>query len=301
MKTSKKNSNIARLLVTGGNGQIGWSLQHTKTPFEIISLTRKQLDITEENDIKTVFAKYNPHLVINSAAYTAVDKAEEEAELAFKINKDGAGLIAKCCAAKNIPLVHLSTDYVFDGEQPQPYYENDSANPLGIYGKSKLDGENLIRKHLESHLILRVSGVFAKHGNNFVKTILRLAQERKELNVVADQITCPTPAIDIAEVILQLAQELFTNKNNIFWGTYHYCAANPVSWYDFATAIVEQAKQYKNLLVEKLNPITTDQYPTLAKRPMNTVLNCDKLHQTFGIKQKPWQPGLNQTIKELLS
>ena len=213
-----------RILITGANGQVGWSLRHTHPSSDLLLIApdESQLDITRLADIEKNIEKHSPDMIINTAAYTAVDKAETDQEKAMQVNAEGPLLLAKTCKKANIPLIHFSTDYIFDGKKKTPYLENDTPNPLNVYRKTKLLGEKNVRDNLEKHIILRVSGVFCVHGHNFVKTMLRLAEEREILSVVDDQITCPTPAIDIATVIWQIASKIFDEKNR--WGTYHYCA-----------------------------------------------------------------------------
>lgn len=289
-----------QLLITGGNGQVGWELAQCAAPpeYTIHALTRAQLDITNPQQVDVAIAEYKPDVVINTAAYTAVDKAEQEIEQAFAINRDGAKVLAEACTKAQLPLIHLSTDYVFDGKQQQPYREQDAVAPINQYGASKWAGEEAVRAACEQHIILRVSGVFSSHGNNFVKTILRLAQERETLRIVADQTICPTPAADIAQVILMISKQIINNKK--IWGTYHYCSAEPTSWHYFAENIVSLAKQYKPLKVQEIQAITTEEFPTPAQRPRYSVLDCSKLQKNFNIPQRPWHAGLAEVIKILM-
>lgn len=287
-----------KLLITGGNGQLGWEFTQLSTnACEIIALSRAELDITDANQIKKRLAIHQPDVVINTAAYTAVDKAEQEPELAFKINRDGPLLLAKACTEHHLPLIHLSTDYVFAGQQAQSYQEDDPVSPINVYGHSKLAGELKVREYCDQHIILRVSGVFGIHGHNFVKTILRVAQEKDMLRVVNDQIICPTPAKAIAITILQICQKLRTHSN--LWGTYHYCSAEATSWYQFAHAIISLAEKYQTLAVKQLLPITTAEYPLPAQRPAYSVLNCDKLRQYFEIMPCCWQTELAAMMASL--
>jgi dTDP-4-dehydrorhamnose reductase len=271
---------LPKLLITGSDGQVGNALRSHENShhFQIIPCNRELMDITHPDVIEQAIAKFSPDIIVNTAAYTAVDKAENDVDKAMLINHSGARHLATACKKHHIPLIHLSTDYIFDGEKSSPYLEDDAVKPINIYGESKWLGEQAVREQCEKYIILRVSAVFSKYGNNFLKTMLRLGNERKELNVVADQITSPTYAGNIATVIYSLAGNL---KN---WGTYHYCDAPLASWHQFASAIIKNA----NLPVEKINAITTAEYPTPAKRPAYSVLNCSKLKRDYGIHQADW-------------
>ena len=237
-------------------------------------------------------------LVINASAYTAVDKAETEAELSFAVNRDGPTYLAKSCSEQKIPLIHISTDYVFDGKKQGPYRASDPVSPQGVYGKSKVAGENAIRECLREHIILRTAWLYGVHGNNFVKTMLRLGKEYKELNVVNDQYGCPTCAADLAQAIFTIA-ESFKDGQNVKWGTYHYCGKGKTTWYDFTEKIIELAKSKKSLIVEKINPLTTEEYPTPAKRPANSTMDCTLLTRTFGIHPPHWEESLIRTIQAI--
>lgn len=278
------------VLITGSDGQLGNALRaHPAVgEFQITACGRSNMDITSAASINNAILQFSPDFIINTAAYTAVDKAEKEAELAMSINHIGAKYLAIACKKNQIPLIHLSTDYIFDGTKTSPYLEDDAATPVNLYGESKWLGEQAVREQCEQHIILRVSGVFSEYGSNFMKTILRLAAERKELNIVADQITCPTYAGNIASVIYSIIKKQ-THK----WGTYHYCDSPPVSWHQFADAIIHQAKPHHALIVEKINAITTAEYPTLAKRPAYSVLDCSKIKKEYGIQQTEWMSAFN--------
>lgn len=284
-----------RILLTGANGQVGWELVQRAAGRELISFDRNGLDITDAQAVNHAFAASRPQLVINAAAYTAVDRAEQEPDQAFAVNRDGPAQLAAACAERGIPLFHISTDYVFDGTQHGPYRETDPPAPLGVYGGSKWAGEEAVRKVLPAHLIIRVSWVFGRHGHNFVKTIRRLARERNELKVVADQRGCPTYAGDIADVLLLLADRVAAGQN-MAWGTYHYCGAPPTTWYDFAKTIVRLAGDREPLTVQAVSAITTAEYPAAAPRPMNSVLDCALIQMTFGVAPRPWQAGLEAML-----
>lgn len=289
-----------RILITGANGQMGSELSYRgqRWGFEMLSKTRKDLDITQISQVKTAIDELNPDLVINAAAYTAVDKAEEEQQQAIAINRDGAVNLALACADAEIPLFHISTDYVFDGLKSGAYTEQDSTGPTGVYGQSKLEGEQAVRKALKQHLVLRVSWVFGAHGNNFVRTMLRLAQERDELRIVADQKGYPTFAGDIAEVLLDLAAR-FEEEGKLKWGVYHFSGQPSTSWYGFAKEILCQAEKVGLInRMPAIQPIETADYPTPAKRPPNSELDCSLMEQTFGIVQPDWRNGLTEVLKD---
>lgn len=289
------------VLITGANGQVGREIVNHFFYKEIplIPMDRKALDISDISMVKEVILDVMPCLVINPAAYTAVDAAENEKKKAFEINAEGVKNLALICSSLSIPMFHISTDYVFDGEKKGSYKENDPPSPQGVYAKSKLLGENLIREILREHIILRISWVFGRCGNNFVKTILRLAKEKKELRMVSDQRGCPTPAQDVAWVLGILAERYF-HKNELPWGTYHYAGRPDTTWYHLSKAVLEEA--YALGMLERmpsLLAITTEEYPTPAKRPRNSTLNCNKIYKTFGIKSRPWRLGLVETLKEI--
>ncbi len=287
-------NSLPKILITGSDGQIGQALQrHTDAAlFALIACSRTTLDITNKISIQEALDTYQPNLIINTAAYTAVDKAQQEPDLAQHINAQGAALLAQACQEHNIPLIHLSTDYVFDGHKDTPYLETDTTHPINIYGTTKLLGEQAIRQYCEQHLILRVSSVFSEHGHNFLKTMLRLAREKETLRVVADQIACPTYAGHIAGVIYTLIRRFQP-------GTYHYCDKTAVTWHEFASAIIAAAAEQEPLMVKEVLPITTTDYPTPANRPAYSVLDCQHLEQTFAIKQADWRISLPIVLQQL--
>jgi dTDP-4-dehydrorhamnose reductase len=290
-----------KILVTGGNGQVGWELkrQGSKSAHKVVVLDRQGLDISSADDITRVFAEVKPDLLINAAAYTAVDKAETESELAFSINRDAVESLARACKKQAIPLFHISTDYVFDGSKDKPYNESDPVAPLGVYGQSKLEGEQAVEKILDQYVILRTAWVFGVHGHNFVKTILRVGRERDTLNVVNDQFGGPTSAAGIAAALLSLADQ-YNTEGELAWGIYHYSGAPFTSWHGFATEIIKLAS--KHGLIDHpvtVNPIPTEQYPTPAARPKNSRLSCALLEQTFGIQADDWQKALAAIVRSL--
>ena len=239
-------------------------------------------------------------LVVNAAGYTAVDQAESEPELAFAVNRDGPAYLASACGKSGVPLVHISTDFVFDGEKRGPYVETDKVSPLSVYGKSKAAGEVAVRDLLSEHIILRTSWLYGVHGRNFVKTMLRLACEKEVVRVVADQHGCPTYAADLAETILIIATQLQEGRQ-ITWGTYHYCGKGVTTWYGFAEAILNLAKEHIQLKVKRTEAITTAEFPTSAKRPANSALDCSLIESRFGCAPIPWNESLTRMLHKVLS
>lgn len=289
-----------RILVAGGQGQVGSELAHQglEQKLDLIALGRKEFDITNSESIAAVFAEYEPDLLINAAAYTAVDKAESEPELAYAINKTAIALLAHACAERGIPMFHISTDYVFDGTKDSPYVETDAVNPIAVYAKSKEAGERELRKRLERHIIVRTSWVFGVQGNNFVKTMVRLAKERDRLTVVADQFGGPSSANGIAEALLKIAAN-YQNGNSVAWGTYHYCQKPYVSWHQFAEKIVACAFEMRLVDHEvDVVPIPTSEFPTQVLRPSNSRLDITAIKK-FGIEEKDWKIDLEYILQSL--
>lgn len=291
-----------KILVTGANGQVGWELssRSEQQGFEVLALNRSDLDITNPDSVRREVNRSDVSLVVNAAGYTAVDQAELEPELAFAVNRDGSAYLASACAKTGIPLLHISTDYVFDGQKQQSYLVTDPVSPLGVYGKSKAAGEVEVRKRLREHLILRTSWVYGVHGHNFVTTLLRLGREREVVRVVADQYGCPTYAADLAEAILRLAAHVLEGRQ-VHWGTYHYCGKGVTSWHGFAEEIFRLAAGYESLKVKRVEPIITAEYPTQAQRPVNAILDCSALEKTFGIHPQPWAESLARMLEVLFS
>jgi dTDP-4-dehydrorhamnose reductase len=299
------------VLVTGANGQLGQSLQFIARNYPDIEFKfcdSKTLDITNLDKVKQVFEYYKPQFCINTAAYTAVDKAESEPEKAFAINVTGAKNLAETCKEFDTILIHISTDFVFDGTAIKPYSETDITNPKSVYGQTKLDGEKAIQAILQKHIIIRTSWVYSLFGNNFLKTMLRLGSERDTLSVVNDQIGTPTNAVDLADVILKITSLWFENrsmkiKNEVFlestskfqpptsnFGIYNFSNLGHCSWFDFAKNIFK----IHNINID-LNPIPTASYPTPAERPKYSVLDKSKIIDTFGIEIKTWEESLKKT------
>jgi dTDP-4-dehydrorhamnose reductase len=297
---------VKKILLTGVNGQVGHALKTKFLQDEVIALSRDQLDLTKTYDIRRVVREVKPNLIINPAAYTAVDKAESEPELANAINAVALQILAEEASRLNAALVHFSTDYVYDGTKNSPYVETDEINPISVYGKSKLAGEEAIRAVGLPHLILRTSWVYGAYGKNFLKTILRLATERDSLRIVADQFGAPTSSESIADAVVQLVNVWDTKQENQT-GIYHFTNTGSTSWHGFSCEIVNE---YNRLTEEKrwpalkvgaggIVPITTADYPTPAARPANSRLDNIKLKQTFGVELPTWQAGLQQVMQIL--
>jgi dTDP-4-dehydrorhamnose reductase len=287
------------ILIVGAAGQVGQELMlrgERERP-HLVGVAHRELDIRDAAKIRAAVERLAPAAIINVAAYTAVDRAESERDLAFAVNRDGPANLASACAALAIPLLHVSTDYVFDGRKPDAYVEDDPVSPAGAYGASKLAGEEAVRGRLERHVILRTAWVFSSHGTNFVKTILRLAAERPQLRVVDDQIGCPTPAGAVAEALLTIAAQ--AKRGSIAWGTYHFCGAPETTWYGFAGAILDTTAGQLGRRVP-VAPIATAEYPTPARRPSNSVMSCAKIAAAFGISRPDWRASLPGIVAALL-
>jgi len=287
-----------KLLVLGARGQVGHELCRRAWPagYSIAASDRDEIDITGHEPVFAAVAREHPDIVINAAAYTAVDRAESEPDAAWAGNCTGPANLAAACQEAAIPLIHLSTDYVFDGSKLGPYREDDRVKPLGVYGKSKEAGDRAVRDALPRHVILRTAWIYSAHGHNFVKTMLRLANERPVLRVVADQIGSPTSAGDIAAAIGDIVQQL--NAGNSLWGTYHFAGAGAVTWHGFAQAIFELASPWRGP-PPPVEAIATADYPTAARRPANSVLDCTRIGEAFGIVPRPWRAALAEVIGEL--
>ncbi|MDT9177603.1 MAG: dTDP-4-dehydrorhamnose reductase [Limnospira sp. PMC 1291.21] len=289
-----------RILLTGKNGQLGSELQPLLTPLgEVFAVGRDTLDLAKPDAISSLMAEIKPHIVVNAAAYTAVDKAETETDLATAINGIAPGILAAESQRINAKLIHVSTDYVFDGTQSHPYVETDPTNPLGQYGASKLAGEQAILATDANYAIIRTAWVYGAGGTgNFVKTMLRLGGEREELKVVMDQVGTPTWTGDLATAIVRLIPQLNSETS----GIYHYTNSGVTSWYDFAIAIFEEAKLLGlPLKIQQVIPITTAEYPTPARRPAYSVLNGKKLATLLGNHPPQWRSGLRTMLKTLVN
>lgn len=285
------------VLVTGAGGQLGQSLQFIAPNYpdiQFVFFESNQLDITNLNHIKQLFKQFNPSFCINAAAYTAVDKAESEPEKAHLINVVGPKNLAEVCKEFDTILLHISTDFVFDGTKDSPYTEDDFPNPTGVYGQTKLDGEKAIQETWQKHFIIRTSWVYSQFGNNFMKTMLRLASERDKLSVVNDQIGTPTNAVDLAEVLVKIILSNNQQPTTNNYGIYNFSNEDQCSWYYFAKKIFEF-----NSININLEPIPTTSYPTPAKRPAYSVLDKRKIKDTFGIEVKNWEESLRKTVNKI--
>jgi dTDP-4-dehydrorhamnose reductase len=287
-----------RVFVTGHRGMLGTDLLPALDAAGLTPIGNDgpRVDITREDATLTALKACRPALVINCAAYTAVDKAESESPKAFAVNRDGAAHLARACAAVGAPLVHVSTDYVFDGQASRPYREDDATNPLGVYGRSKCEGEERVRALCERHLIVRTSWLFGAHGHSFVRTIRRLALERDELRVVADQRGCPTWTGDLAAALAALARAAL--EPGAAWGTYHYRGAGETTWHGFAEAIVAQIARRRGKS-PPVRPIDTAAYPTPARRPAYSVMDCARIEQAFDVRPEPWSRGMAAVLDHL--
>jgi dTDP-4-dehydrorhamnose reductase len=286
-----------RILLTGASGQVGGALRSTlSTIGTVVVLDRNRLDLSLPGTIPSVLSEVAPDLIVNPAAYTAVDRAEDEAEIAYRVNAEAPRQIAAWAAARGIPLIHFSTDYVFDGSGEQPWREQGLAGPLSVYGASKLAGEVAIREAHASHLIVRTSWVYAAQGTNFLKAIVRLSRERSELRIVADQIGAPTPARVIARIVTpiieQCRSDLPTRLADV-GGIVNVATSGETSWYGFGTAIVDRLRaRGDRLKVERIVPIRTQEYPAKARRPHNSRLDLTRLSRHFGIIPPSWEEAL---------
>lgn len=291
-----------RFLLFGADGQVGWELQRAFAPFgELRALTRADVDLTDAVALRAAIHGAKPDVILNAAAYTAVDKAEAEPEIVRAVNATAATIMADAAKALGAWLVHYSTDYVFDGTQAGAYTEADSANPLSVYGLTKFEGEQAIAVSGVSHLILRTSWVFGPHGGNFLKTMLRLAREREELSVVADQVGAPTSAELLADVTAHAVRAALQGKLDS--GLYHLAAAGETSWHGYAGFVVSEARRLGaelKLAPERIKAIPTEQYPLPAPRPKNSRLDCSRIGQALDLDLPEWQWHVRRTLKEIL-
>jgi dTDP-4-dehydrorhamnose reductase len=288
------------VLVIGKTGQLAGELARAQWPagWRVSYADRQTIDLSRPEDAARAVDTAAPDLVINAAAHTAVDKAESEAELAHAVNALAPAAVAKVCAQRGIPFITVSTDYVFDGSKTGPYREDDPVGPTGVYGRSKEEGERLVREAGPRHLILRTSWVFSALGNNFVRTMLRLGGQRPELRVVADQRGKPTSAADLARAIIAAAEAILRDDGP--YGTYHLSNAGPTSWHQFALAIFAGAAKRGAPVPRKVEAIPASEYPTPAKRPANSELACEKFEQAFGHRFRPWSQALDDVLDELI-
>lgn len=284
-----------RVLITGGQGQVGCCLTKQLSEYDsaiVLSLDKEDLDITSQDAVRAITQDFQPTIIINAAAHTAVDKAEDEVELSYAINRDGPKFLAEAAQEVGAAILHISTDYVFEGNKDGKYRETDITNPQGVYGASKLAGEEAVELACDKHIILRTAWVFGEHGNNFVKTMLQLGATRDELSVVGDQFGGPTYAGDIANALIDIAKRI-SQGESIEYGIYHYSGLPHVNWYQFAGEIFDSAV-VQGVLTKKPNliSITTEQYPTPAKRPSNSRMSTQKITDAFNIEASDWKLAL---------
>jgi len=288
------------ILLFGAGGQLGRELVRAgaERGVPLIALSRAEADIADPTAVRTAIMRHKPSLVVNAAAYTKVDAAESEIEVARAGNEIGPAVLAAASAAADVPLVHISTDYVFDGSKESAYVEEDPIAPINTYGRTKAAGERAVREAAAKHVILRTSWVYGEFGQNFLKTMLRLAATRDELRVVSDQRGSPTSTADLAAAILSVSPHLAANEN--VWGTYHYAGSGVTTWYGFASRIVA-AQAPLTVRAPRVTPITTDEFPTPARRPANSVLDCGKFGRVFGFSGRPWTEETDRITRALLS
>jgi len=288
------------ILLFGANGQLGQEMVRASSArkMSLVALSHAEADIADANAVREAIARHKPALVVNAAAYTKVDLAETDVEAARRGNDIGPALLGEACAAAGIPLVHVSTDYVFDGTKPTAYVESDAVSPASSYGRSKEVGERAIRARAPRHVILRTSWVYSEFGHNFLKTILRLAATRDELRIVADQRGCPTSTLDLAEAVLSIAPRLIAGED--VWGTYHFAGSGVTTWHGFASRIVAAQTPFTGRS-PRVTPITTAEYPLPAPRPANSELDCSLFARIFGIRARPWTEETDRITRVLVS
>jgi dTDP-4-dehydrorhamnose reductase len=291
-----------KILLTGKNGQVGFELQKKLGVLgELIATDREKLDLTNPDAIRAFIDQIKPDIIINPAAYTAVDKAESEPDLAYQINVTAPEVLAEKAGELDIPLVHFSTDYVFDGLKKDAYVETDQTNPQSVYGKTKCDGEEKVRTH-EKHIILRTSWVFGVQGNNFLKTMLRLMQEKESLKIVADQRGSPASASMLSDVTLKIVDTIFKNKNFSDYGTYHVTSDGETNWQQYASLIASELIKLNVKIKcgpDQIRSILTSEYPSTAKRPLNSRLMTEKLKETFMLKLPHWESEVKKVLREI--
>jgi len=294
-------TDIFRILVAGHNGQVARALAAQAKPgnVELTTLGRADMDIRSKASVQATFEKIKPHMTINAAAFTAVDQAETEAETAHAANAHGARLLAEASAERDTPILHLSTDYVFDGTKSAPYVETDPVAPLGVYGASKLAGETAVTDANPKHFIFRTAWVFSTFGKNFVKTMIRLAETNEEIRVVADQFGNPTSALDIAHSLLDIAHQVKSNPDHFPSGIYHMTGQGETDWSALATLVQNESKRLGGPSA-RIVPITSAEYPTPVTRPANSRLDCTKLHSTFGVRLPDWQNSVRNCVEHLI-
>lgn len=289
------------ILITGAETQVGLALSGLLDArrIDFVAYTTDQLDIVQESDVRQVLDEHRVTYLVNCVNYPDIDGAEQDPDGSFRVNRDGPACLARCCARSDVVLVHLSSDQVFDGGKTTAYGENDTPNPLSVYGRSKWAGEQAIQHIWHKYLILRTAWVFGPDGDNFLKRILRLATEEESVQVVNDQFGCPTPAADVARVILAMLEQVDCDVDPPLFGTYHYAGSDVTDCHTFAEAIVKAAKSYIDVRVETVQAITAAEAPARAPRPLNAELGTRKILATFGIKQQPWRRGIQDALKAM--
>jgi dTDP-4-dehydrorhamnose reductase len=258
-----------------------------------------ELDITDRASVRAAVGHERPDLVINCAAYTAVDRAETDRERAMAVNGEGPGVLGQACTQLGIPLIHISTDFIFDGSLRRPYLEDDAPNPLSVYGETKQVGEDAVRRECEHHIIVRTAWLYGVQGGNFVKTMLRLAREREEIRVVNDQTGCPTWSADLASALSRISSVIGSKTDPECWGTYHFTDAGMTTWHGFASSAITEARRYETFRVERIVPIPAAEYPSPVRRPSWSVLDTGKITKVFGIVPPPWERSLQAMVHEL--
>jgi dTDP-4-dehydrorhamnose reductase len=292
-----------KILLTGKDGQVGFALHKKFASLgEVIATNRDILDLSDPEAIRVFMDQAKPDIIINPAAYTKVDQAQNESELAFQINTVAPQVLTDKASELDIPIIHFSTDYVFDGLKHEPYLETDEVNPQSVYAQTKWQGEEEVRQY-KKHIILRTSWVFSSHGQNFLKTILKLIQEKTSLNVVSDQIGTPTSSEALADVTYKIVETIFNEPDFKDFGTYHITLDNDTNWYSYACFITDEAKRlgFQTLMTSKdIKAVSTDVYRTLAKRPMNSRLDNTKIKKTFMLELPHWEAEVKRILKELV-
>jgi dTDP-4-dehydrorhamnose reductase len=292
-----------KILLTGKHGQVGFELNKKLSAlYDVIAIGREDLDLNRPNDISAFINKLKPDLIIHPAAYTAVDKAESESETVYQVNVASSQALAIKANELNIPIIYFSTDYVFDGLKKESYLEEDKTYPQSLYGKTKLEGEEAIKQY-PKHIILRASWVFGIHGHNFIKTILKLIQEKDNLNVVSDQWGAPTSASMLADVTFKIVQKIFENKNFKDFGTYHVASQGETNWHQYAMLIYKEAIRLgisSKIKSSDIKPILTNDYASAAKRPLNSRFNTEKIKKTFMLELPYWEDEVKKVIRELI-
>ena len=292
-------SDPVKILITGADGQSGSAivrLAESDAFFSVVALNRKLLDVTQPTKIVAALDKHLPDYVINCAGLNSADRAERDPQRAQLLNAEAARNLAIACGDLSIPMIQLSTDYVFDGHYASGYTEEDETRPLGAYGESKLQGEEYVRQLLPRHIILRTSWLFSDRGDNFMLRLLSEAREHALMYAVDDRRGCPTSAFDLARVVLSMIKQLSCGAEA--WGTYHYCGAEVTTRYGFSEAVIAAARQYEDLKVDSIQPVASKDYVTEAQRPATSVLKCGKILNAFGIRQRPWRIELQRLIRE---